>query len=365
MLLSIIVFLLVLGVLVFVHELGHFMVAKWVGMRVDEFAIGFPPRLFAKKVGETTYAINALPLGGYVKIHGEGADSEILDPRSFGARPVFARIAVIVAGVIMNLLFAFTILCVAYSVGFPSGGLGFEKIPGAVVQESKVYVSGVLADSPAKKAGVKAGDQIVAFTNPQSGEKTVISSVEEMIEYTREKQNRGEVDLLVALDNSTEARTVPVQINASGPALGTKIQESLKVRVPVWRAPEASVKFIYYIGYATWDALKGFGQKLFVHGELDPAVSGPVGIYKVTDIATQQGVGAVTLLVVVLSINLALLNILPIPALDGGKLFFLLIELVFRKRVVSEKIEAGFTTLGFLLLIGLIAVISLRDIGLF
>ena len=118
MLLSILSFIVILAILVVIHEFGHFGVAKLLGMRVDEFAFGFPPRLFGRQVGETMYAINAIPLGGYVKLHGEGAETDDGDPRSFHNKPLLARIAVIIAGVTMNLLLALAVLTIAFSVGF-------------------------------------------------------------------------------------------------------------------------------------------------------------------------------------------------------------------------------------------------------
>jgi regulator of sigma E protease len=365
MLISIIVFLLVLGVLVFVHELGHFAVAKWVGMRVDEFAIGFPPRLFGKKKGETLYAINAIPLGGYVKIHGESAHGEDPDPRAFPNRPLLSRIAVILAGVTMNLLFAFLILCVAFSFGFPSGGLNAESVPGAVVTRSDVLASQILAGSPAEKAGVEPGEFVKSFTNKATGEKTEIVSVQKMLEYTAGLQQAGQLAVAVELSSEGKTRMVDATINASGPALGVAVEDINYVKVPFYRSPEVAVKGIAYIGDATWQALKGFGVKLFTKAELDETVSGPVGIYRATASAADQGWASIVFLTAALSVNLALLNIMPIPALDGGKLVFLVIEGVFRKRVVSEQIENAVTGLSFFALIALIAVISLRDLGLF
>ena len=170
MLLSIFVFLFVLSVLVFVHELGHFMVAKLMKMRVDEFAIGFPPRLYAKQFGETVYAINAIPMGGYVKIHGENPEQIDKDPGSFQHKPIWARIAVIVAGVFMNLLFAFVVLSIAYSVGFISVSQNLSTIPGAVVKNSQIYITQILPASAAERASLQPGDRVVSFSDPTTGE---------------------------------------------------------------------------------------------------------------------------------------------------------------------------------------------------
>ncbi|MEI6478201.1 MAG: site-2 protease family protein [bacterium] len=365
MILSIIVFLLVLGVLVFVHELGHFMVAKWTGMRVDEFALGFPPRIWSIKRGDTRYAINALPLGGYVKIHGESAKGEEPDPRAFPNRPIWARILVIIAGVSMNVLFAFLVLTIAYSIGFPSLGPDIDSLPGAVVQKSDVLVSEVLPGSPAETAKVKAGEIIRSFTDKQTGQVTVIDSVSKLQSFTKERQTADKRTLDVTVDDNGTLTTVPVTIAASGPAMGVAVEDLNQIRLPVWQAPRAAYSVMSYVTSTTWEALRQFGVQLFGHAQLDKQVSGPVGIYKATSAATHEGFPSVVFLTVALSLNLALLNIMPIPALDGGKLVFLVIELIFRKRVVSEQIENAVTSIGFILLIGLITVLTLRDVGLF
>jgi regulator of sigma E protease len=367
MILSLITFLLVLGVLVFVHELGHFIVAKWVGMRVDEFAIGFPPRLFKYKRGETTYAINALPLGGYVKIHGENGQldegEDKMEDRSFNAKPVWARSAVLVAGVTMNLIFAFLILCVVYTVGFPAISSKLESIPGAVVSDGFVQVAAVRSDTPADKAGIEPGDRLVSLRDAQDGSVSSISRVSELQAATGAKQKEGRLDLEVEVRRDDATVKLPVTIAAEGPALGVEIAEGSSVRVPWFRSPQAATEVIGVIGGSTWTALKDFGSSLF-RAELDPNISGPVGIYRATSAAAQEGFAAVIYLTVALSINLALLNILPIPVLDGGKLLFVFIEGIFRKRVIAMEIENGITSVAFVILIGLISIITLKDLGI-
>ena len=183
MLLSILIFIIVLSILVFVHELGHFAVAKWTGMKVDEFALGFPPRIWAKKKGETTYALNAIPFGGYVKIHGENPDQQDDDdPRSFDQKPVWARIAVVIAGVTMNMLFALVVLTVAYSVGFVSLPQDLEKVPGAQVTKGQVIISAIEKDSPADRAGLQPGDILLSLKDP-SGQEIAISSIQQLVHY--------------------------------------------------------------------------------------------------------------------------------------------------------------------------------------
>ena len=356
MLLSALTFVLVLGILVFIHELGHFSVAKWSGMRVDEFAIGFPPRIFGVKRGETTYALNAIPLGGYVKIHGENIQAEDTDPRSFHNKPMFQRIAVMVAGVTMNLLLAVIVLTIAFSVGFSSISQDLTAIPGATVVRSQLLAATVLPGSTASTTGIQPGDQISSL-GTQS-----IANAKELQVATKQRQAGNQLDTEFSFIHQGTLISKPVTLAATGPALGLGLADDQSIRVPFYRAPAVALKETWSIITVTWEALKGFGSKLFVHGQLDKDVSGPVGIYQAAASAAHTGFASVVFLLVALSLNLALLNILPIPALDGGRLFFLLIETIFRKRVVAEHIENLINTAGFALIMLLIVILSIRDI---
>jgi len=360
MILSLIVFILVLGVLVFVHEAGHFVVAKWTGMRVDEFAIGFPPRIFSVTRGETAYSLNAIPFGGYVKIHGEQPEEEVHDPRAFGAKPVLSRIAVMLAGVVMNLLLAFVLLTIAFSVGFSSIGQDLSQVKGSKITHSEVYVGQVLVGSAAQKAGLVAGDTITQIK--ANGTTTSITAPEQLQKLTADLQKAGTFSATLTYRHNGKDVTTPVTLAASGPPLGVGIVVVDTIRVPFYRAPLVALKEMRLIIELTWQALSSFAGKLVQHGQLDPNVTGPVGIYQATATATKQGFSAVLFLVIALSVNLALLNILPIPALDGGKIFFLLLELIARRRVVSEKIEQYASLIGFSALIILIIILSARDI---
>lgn len=361
MLISLIIFLVLLSLLVFIHELGHFMVAKWTGMRVDEFGIGFPPRLLKYRRGDTLYSLNAIPLGGYVKIHGENPEDKDEDPRSFQNRSVWARLLVIIAGVTMNLAFAYLVMVVAFSFGFVSIGQNLEEIPGASVKESQVLVAEVQPGSPGEKANLAPGD-IIKTLKDSSGTEYKITTVDSLQEYNKAHQTKGQLEVQITYDRVGDIRKTQVTMNQTGPALGIGIQAFNTVRVPFWRAPAVAARECGYILQATWDALRGFANKLFIHAELDEKVSGPVGIYQATASATKQGLIPTIFLMVALSLNLALLNILPIPALDGGKLVFLFSEAVFRRRVVAERIENAISLVGISLLIVLILIVSVRDV---
>lgn len=362
-LLTLVIFFLILGALIFVHELGHFLVAKWLGMRVDEFAIGFPPRIWSRRRGDTVYAINAVPFGGYVKIHGEQPENQDEDPNSFEKKSVWARMAVVLAGVTMNVLFAFVILTVAFSVGFVSISQNLTDIKGAVVRHSEVYIADVQKDSAAAVAGLEPGDQVQSFESPpDSPTKFAVNSVQDLVSYTKDAQTAGNYALGVNFVRDGQPMHATASLAHDGPPLGVYIQPYSVVRVPLWQAPVVAVKEIGAILTLTWDALANFGRLLVQQAKLDPTVSGPVGIYQATGAATQAGFIPTIFLVVALSLNLALLNILPIPALDGGKFLFLVVEAVARKRIVGRKLESAITFAGFVLLIGLILVLSVRDV---
>ncbi|CAN5154844.1 RIP metalloprotease RseP [soil metagenome] len=363
-LLSLGVFVLLLSFLVFIHELGHFAVAKWCGMRVDEFAIGFPPRIWSKKRGETTYALNAIPFGGYVKIHGENPDADgeegDEDPGSFDRKPVRSRIAVILAGIAMNTLFAFVALTVAFSAGFTSISQDLASRSDATVIRQEVLVSSVGVGSPADKAGIKPGDVVLGLT-PFGEESKKVANINELVSFTKELQARNNLSLEVKYDRSGTNGVSVVTLNPTGPAMGVSIQSLDTVRVPVLQAPGVAIHEMGAILGLTWDALAGFGKKL-VRAELDENVSGPIGIYQATATATKMGFSQVLFLAIVLSLNLALLNLLPIPALDGGKFVFLIVEGVFRKRGVHRKLERAMTSISFIVLIGLMIILTGRDI---
>ena len=317
-------------------------------MRVDEFSIGFPPRLYSWKRGETLYSLNLIPIGGYVKIYGENPGSEDSEEGSFNSKPLFNRIAVMVAGVIMNALFAFVVLTIAFSVGFISAVQDASQLPNAHVVSSQVIIAQVLDNSAASKAGLEGNDVVTQITNGATGQVSHITSAAQLQEVTKTIQTQ--TDRHATLDYSRDGVVgqVKLEVAASGPALGVGLASLSVVRFPVWRAPIVALQEIKIIVEVTWQALKNFAIQLFGHAHLDQSVSGPIGIYQATASAAKQGVIPVISLMTILSVNLALLNILPIPALDGGRLLFLLIELVFRRKVVAQHIESAVSAYGVL-----------------
>jgi regulator of sigma E protease len=364
MFLTIVVFLIVLSVLVLVHEAGHFIVAKLLKIKVEEFGVGLPPRAFGVKYGETLYSINWLPIGGFVKLYGEdeaGSGRVKLDlpqatsqkskvkskdlERAFFARPVWQRAIVVVAGVFMNFLLAVVIISFLFSwVGVP-------------LPTNKVLVTFVVDGSPAQKAGLKVGDQIVSVNGRP------VSFPQEVIDAT--KANLGKSIRIKVLDkgqakdlNITPRKVYPAN---QGP-MGVAISEDIKiVKYPWYQAPFVGTKealkesLLIVLGLAS--LLIGLVSK----GIIPTDVAGPVGIAQLTGQVVNIGPYAVLSFISLLSLNLAIINILPIPALDGGRLFFILFEAVTRRKV-NPKIESYAHTIGMAVLLALVALITIHDL---
>lgn len=363
--LAIIIFIIILSVLVMIHEFGHFIMAKRAGIEVEEFGYGLPPRIWGKKIGKTIYSINWLPFGGFVRLKGEDpTDVHKNDKDSFWVKTPLQRTSVIVAGVFMNFLLAVVIFYVALFM------LGFKvNLPLLVdhdfkfVNESRqVWITGIVDGSPAQQAGIEAGDSIVGA----NGEN--IDSIDKLESVIRSSENK-EINFTVENSATNVRRDVKAtpkfsdKLNA--PAIGVGLGElaSLKYETPTQKL---FAGFIH--SYNTLDySMRVFAQLIRTSirerniSAVSEGVSGPVGIAAVTSQAVALGPSSVLQLAALLSLNLAFLNILPIPALDGGRFFFLLVEVITRKRT-HPKLEKWVHTIGFAVLIGLILLITYNDI---
>lgn len=342
---SIIVFIIVLGLLIFVHEWGHFIVARLSGIKVEEFAFGFPPRLFSWKRGETRYAINLFPIGGYVKLLGEDGGSQ--DPRSFGQQKVRTRLGVIVAGVVMNLVLAVVALWLGFIIGMVPVVSSPEDLGGT--QSAQVLINYVADGSAASAAEFKSGDILTGFSTPESVREFTTSRGGETVQFS------------VLRNGETLEKNVQLSADTETP-LGVGLVQLTKVKLPVIPAFGAAVTETGKTIAATVDFLGSFFKRLFTTGEVAEGVSGPVGIFSATAQATALGFTYILQIIAILSINLALLNILPFPALDGGRGLFVVLEGIVRRKVVREEIEGVIHAVGFLLLLLLVAVITYRDI---
>ncbi len=341
---TIIVFLVVLGLVVFVHEFGHFLVAKLSGVKVEEFAFGFPPRIFSFRRGETRYSINLIPFGGYVRMLGEERTSS--DPRSFSSQGPLRRLAIVLAGVVMNFLLAILFLWVGYLVGMAPLTLDAQTLSGK--KTTRVAVVEVLPDSPAQKVGIRPGDFILGFPSTTDFQK-----------FT--KTHQGERVTLAILRGRKKISLSP-QLSAKpeGP-LGVTIINWTLVQLSPGKALIAAIKDTYGFAKMVLVFLGRFVSQLF-QGKLAKEVAGPVGIYQITGQAVKLGPVYVIQWIAILSINLGLINAVPFPALDGGRALFVVVEALFRRKIVRAELENALHILGFALLLMLVAAVTYREV---
>lgn len=358
---SVIIFIIILGVLIFVHELGHFTVAKKSGIRVDEFAIGFPPRIYSFVKNGTRYALNLIPFGGYVKIFGENPDEESLDPNnkdSFLNKPKYIQAAVLVAGVAFNVIFAWILLSISLMSGFPQIVTDDNKDD---VRDVSVLVTQVFEDSPAKSAGLAPGDTIVSISNGEVSYRGKEITVENIQNTIKEADGDVGIEIIRGGENIDLAIKPESGIIGDQQALGISLDRIGRVSLPVHMA---FVKGLLMTGTVTKEIFVGlisfFGLIFSGNASLD-AVSGPVGIVGLVGTAANFGFIYLLGFTAFISINLAVLNIFPFPALDGGRLVMVLIESITRKPI-KPSIANAINAIGFMILILLMIVITISDV---
>ncbi|PCI20671.1 hypothetical protein COB64_01745 [Candidatus Wolfebacteria bacterium] len=361
---SIFIFLVILVVLVLVHEFGHFIVAKKSGIRVDEFGFGFPPKLFSVKKGETEYSFNALPFGGFVKIFGETPDEESLTgpdrSRSFIHKPKYIQAAVLSAGIIFNFVLAWLLLSIGLIAGLPST-VGQERA-GVEVTNVSLMVTGVLDESPAGFSGLIQGDKITSVSDPTSS--IDVLTPEAVKEFVSSRPGQ-ELIVTFERDDISQSVTLLPQIGLveeSVPAIGIAMDLVGILKLPVHKALIEGAKLTATITKDTVVSLSLLIRDAFI-GEADISkISGPVGIVGVVGDAAQLGFVFLLSLTAIISINLAIINLIPFPALDGGRLLFLLIEKI-KGSPINPSIANTLNAIGFFLLILLMVVVTFFDIG--
>lgn len=381
MLLTLIVFLLVLSILVFVHELGHFLAAKKVGIRVEEFGFGLPPRILGVYHKGTIYSLNWLPIGGFVKLYGEEEAPEERSPlprstssrrgvassgQAFFAKPKRVRAAVLLAGVTMNFLLAVLVISYVFTQG-------------VLVPTDKVFIKEVVKGSPAEVAGFKVDDVVLVVAGQ------TITKMEQFINIT--KNNVGkEIALEVTrkIDNpcapsekvlgaypgikiSCHGQNMVIQVipranppSGQGP-IGVAISNMEEKKYPLWQAPFLGTREAFKLsGLMVIEIGKVLG-KLITFQPVGGEIAGPLGIAQVTGEAVKFGPQAVLQLLGLLSLNLGVINILPFPALDGGRLFFIGIEAVTGKKIKPHW-ERWTHQVGMVILLALIVLVTINDI---
>ena len=344
---TLLIFILILGILVLVHEWGHFIVAKKSGLTVEEFGFGFPPRIFSFKVNETLYSINLLPLGGFVKILGEN-DGEAGNLKSFASKSVGIRSLITFAGVAMNFILGALLLIIGFYIGLPQVVNEENK---AIAKNVQIQIIAISNNSPAEKANLKLGDSIEGF-----GE---ISIFQDFINQNKEKEislkiKRGED----YLDIKAVPRANPPEREG---ALGIALAKTGLISYPWYQSVWLGIKSSFII---TWEIIKGFFElikNLITVGKIPQEIAGPVGIAILAGQATALGFVYLLQLVALISLNLAVLNLIPFPALDGGRLLFLGIEKIKGSKV-KPKIENAIHSIGIVLLLALVVLITYRDI---
>lgn len=359
-------FLIIILVLVIIHEFGHFIVAKWVNMRVDEFAFGFPPRLFAKKKGETLYTINALPLGGYVSIWGENGSKEDeleggakTNPRAFGNRPWWAQLLVLVAGVAMNMLLAW-IIFIVISFGEIEMSTN-DDVYGKRVKDAHIMVIESSPDSPAYKAGIVPGSIILKVTsgNVNANLTTASSLVSFISSHTNEAFSITYKNPMGKVEHTTVAAVYGITPDKK--VIGIAVDTVGTIETSIIEAVKIGTQRTYDMTVMTLDGLYQFVSLAIKGDGVLKSLSGPIGIAKVVGQTSEYGYRALLTLVAVLSINLAIFNILPLPALDGGRMVVVIIETI-TKRKVPHKYYSIVNVIGFLLLMLLLVLVTIHDV---
>jgi regulator of sigma E protease len=354
---TLIVFILILSILVFVHELGHFLAAKKAGILVEEFGFGLPPRIWGKKVGETIYSINALPIGGFVKLYGENGSEEITNDqlpmtkggRAYFEKPIWQRLTVLLAGVTMNLLLAICAFSILYFVyGIPT-------------KTGEIKVLALAENSPAQTAGLQVNDRIIRVDGEE------IKSVDKFVALSKEKAGkRVELEVVRGENRNLVISVVPRESPPVGEGpLGVAISDTEMKKYPWWQMPflgaREGFKESLSWGGMILGGLKNTVVTLVMKGQVPKDVAGPVGIFQITGEATKNGALAVLQFLGILSVNLAIINVLPLPALDGGRLIFLGYEAV-TKRKANPKVESWVNTAGMAFLLALMLLITVNDI---
>ncbi len=359
---SIIIFIVILLVLVLVHEFGHFFTAKKFGIRVDEFGFGFPPKLFGFKKGETEYSLNALPIGGFVKIFGENPDEESTNgpdrERSFVHKPKWQQAIVLFAGVFMNFILAWILFSITLFMGSP---LAADSIPTVARQQmtERIVVLGIAKDSPAQRAGLQAGDFIVSLETNK--EKISSPTLDEFIAFTNKP---GETIHFTYFRNGAPifVDIIPEENVSLGRAfIGLAPGTLISGRFNLFESLNYGLQTAWLTSRDTVIGLK----KLIFGGPESKAIRdsiiGPVGLAQVTGAVFNIGVGYLLSFAGLISVSLAVINLVPFPALDGGRLLFLLIEKIKGSRI-NPKFTNTANLIGFGVLIFLMMVVTFNDV---
>jgi regulator of sigma E protease len=373
---SILIFIIVLGVLVFVHELGHFLTAKYYGIHSDEFGFGFPPRLAGvhkddatgkyklvwgnKEVATTNtiYSLNWIPLGGFVKIKGEDGIAATPEADSFAEKSAWIRIQVTVAGVVMNILMAWFLISIVFMLGLPQP---IDEKDLALYPDARVQIVSVTPNSPAQTMGLQAGDIIISIDG------VTVTELSQVGSYIKEHKGQ-EIDVVVnRFGKEIELQGTPkLESGVNEGALGISYSLTAIVEYGFFKSIGKAFITTWTITFAILSAFGDMIASLFGGGSGGAAadLTGPVGIVYLTKQMSDLGLVYLLQFAALLSINLAIINILPIPALDGGRILFIIIEKL-RGRPINQKVEGMIHQIGFTLLLLLMLFVTIKDFHTF
>lgn len=368
---TIILFLIILAVLILSHELGHFLAAKKFGIRVDEFGLGFPPKAVGFKRGETEYTLNWIPFGGFVKIFGETPDEESISgpdaARSMIHKPKWQQAVVLAAGVFFNLVLAWLLIAIGFVVGLPAPAS--EVAQTARSAEARLLLTQVLPESPAALAGLVSGDELVSLRAGRDALLTGLSAVSVQNFVSSHAQEEIKIEYRrgrVFADNEIPVQQVTVRpqegVIDGRPAIGVSMDLITIKQLPLHRAVWEGLILTGGLVRATTAALAGFVADAFRGNEVLENITGPVGLVGLVGNARDLGLVYLLSFTALISINLAVINLVPFPALDGGRLLFLLIEKI-KGSPIKPTVANWLNLVGFALLILLMLVVTYNDIA--
>ncbi|MBU0707432.1 RIP metalloprotease RseP [Patescibacteria group bacterium] len=353
---AVVIFIIVLSVIVLFHELGHFLTAKKFGVKVEEFGIGYPPKIFGIKKNDTTYSINWIPVGGFVKLKGEnGSEDEEND--SFASKSILRRITILSAGVIMNVVLAMIALGIGFGIGLPT--VIDENVPYDSIRDKKIQIISVSDDSPAKSADLKLGDVILKIDDQ------TMETSEDVQEYNKDRIGQT---INLTISRYSEEKVIPItleDVDDSGAGkMGIGLVETALVSYPwyesIWLGMKSAIDMLVLIIVAFYTMIRD----LIIGQPIAAEVSGPVGIAVLSGQMAKLGMAYLLNFVAILSLNLAIINFLPIPALDGGRVVFLVIEKIRRKKI-NQRVEAMIHNVSFMIIMVLLVVVTFKDVSKF
>ncbi|MEA2715532.1 MAG: regulator of sigma protease [Candidatus Parcubacteria bacterium] len=365
---TVIIFIIVLAVLIFVHELGHFVVARANGIRVDEFKIGFGPRLISWGSGETKYGLNLIPFGGYVKIHGENPDDDSINgpdrARSFVHKNRFKQAAVLFAGVFFNFLFAWLLYVAVFVSGVTATTEGFERYADDF-KNPRIMVTYVAPGSPAEKAGLGLGD-VIQGVSPGRVEGNALKPKQSISDIQNSINESKGGQVMLGYIHRGELKTAPVTpttgLIEGKYAVGIAMQDVADLRLPFFTSIYEGARYTGFITRDTAVGLYTFIANIFRGTANFADVAGPVGIAGIVGNAAELGFTYLLMITALISVNLGVINLIPFPALDGGRILLVAIEGLFRRKIPA-KFANAVNTAGFALLMLLMVVVTYKDIA--